>query len=558
MSNNKRTAPADTKSKDTRGKGYSKGYQNKSGNYKKNRNYSNQSTAYDSDASSVKRAPYDSYKSNDISWWNKSPMYADVTRVPFNRIYGAPFSITHHAANGDNVPVENSSAIPFSGIMNIQFIPTIGSALDANSAVNRAFNSMFGELYSRTTGTPPIQQMDLAMFVTSLSSISCLIGFLKRALGVSQLYSNLNYAYPKQLLRAMGILPTSVIGKQDELRSKINDLILNFNNLKVPDVLDIYVRQYALAHNIYVDEDDVQAQIYLFNPAGYYLYHDINGTDPAYLEWININYPTTGTGTPISTWISAANSALEAWRNSSDLGLITGSISRAFADTATISLDYVLPNETAVPTVDRNIMWQINNLHIAELNSVDPTLDIVQDVVGNYLKFDPTLDNTIKGWMSVGSDNYLLNSFDGNTSDEFIMESTRFIPFKDPNNDLITFNTEIITNVYAWFVTDYGHSIPIWECLKLDQIKLWYSNTSSTEYMTSVLQEGVLSQFKYAPFRYYYVCTSTVADATHPMQLLSVVGDIYKFTTIDSSALAGLEKAATQSVYKLFVAPKYK
>lgn len=410
---------------------------------KPTRNYRSESRRNDSDSTSANRKPFDGVRGNDINWWNKSPMYADVTRVPFNRVYGAGITKRLMPELWGGYDVDTNARIPMSGIMAIEYVPSVGTSIDSSSAVNRAFNSLFGELYAKTTGTPPIQQMDVAMFITSLASVATLIGMVKRALGVSQLYSNWNYNYPRNLLKAMRFDPDSVIGRQDELRYALNDCILNFNNLKVPDIMDIYVRQYALAHNIYCDEDDVTSAMYVFNPRGFYAYEDT--ASPAKLAWYEL--PTEDL--TAADVIAAINSCLEAWRNSSDLPLISGTIQRAFSETQTISLDYVREDDVVIPTVDRNIMWQINNMNI--VTCVEGSLDITQDPVNNILIFSPEPENSTANKISVGFQDYVLNSYDGNISDEFIMESTRLIAFGDPEANRLICPTEFVTGVKIWY-----------------------------------------------------------------------------------------------------------
>lgn len=516
---------------------------NKSMKGKGKRNYSHEDRGYDNDSIQGKRVPYDSVRSNDINWWNKSPIYDDVTRVPFNRLYGRPYKLR---TNQESVKDQN---VDMAGIMSFTFVPSIGTAKDATSAVNRTFNSLFGELYSKTTGTPPIQYMDVANFITALSSIACLIGHVKRALGISQLYNNWNYNFPDPLLAATGINPDTVIGNQEQVRYKLNDLILNFNNFKVPDIMDIYVRQYALSHNVYCDEDDVTSAMYVFKPQGYYIYDDTPLEGPAYLRWVE--FPIVLGGTHISDILDAIDLALEAWRNSSDLPLITGTLQRAFPDVATISLDYAHESDVVIPTVDRNIMWQINNMNVVPIKS--GTLDIKQDPIGNFIKFTPELDgNVYVATIGVSTTDHLLNSYDGVIDKEFIMESTRFKCFTDPDDGSLMVPTEFVTSIELFYSSFDGPAGEIGQ-----HVTGLYSYTLITDGEWSALAHalnmhaiGLLTQFRIHPYIFMYMQTE---ETGYEYELLTVIGDVYKFTTIDNAALKGLHLAATQSAYRLFL-----
>jgi len=527
-------------SKISKGGSYKGQNKDRSKKGKPTRNYGSENRRNDSDSTIGNRKPFDGVKGNDINWWNKSPMYADVTRVPFNRVYGA--GITKRLNPELSHLVDTNARLHMSGIMAIEYVPSIGSSFNANSAVNRAFNSLFGELYSKTTGTPPIQQMDVAMFITSLASVSTLIGMMKRALGVSQLYSNWNYNFPRNLLQAMRFDPDTVIGWQDELRYALNDCILNFNNLKVPDIMDIYVRQYALAHNVYCDEDDVTSAMYVFNPKGYYVYDDT--ANPAKLRWVSLD-STSFTATSI---IDAINYCLEAWRNSSDLPLISGTIQRAFPETQTISLDYVMESDVVIPTVDRNIMWQINNMNVTDWE--ESTFDITQDPVNNILIFDPEPVGTIANFISCGGQDYFLNSYDGNTGDEFIMEATRLITFPNGETGAPMVPTEFVTGVQAWYSQQSQKGgDPTFGSISVPSTVTYESSMGPNDIESFVTMVGVLSQFKY--HHYVYVYAKEIGESALYI-CKAQIGDIYKVTTIDSYALEGLHKAATQSLYKLF------
>lgn len=479
---------------------------------------------------------YDEISSNDISWWNKSPMYNDAVRVPFNNVYGNPINL----GIADGLPGDHQIAVP--GIMNIYYHPTIGKAVDSNSPVNRAFTSLYGDIYSKTTGAMQFQQADLALFVTGFSSIAMLIGYVKRALGVSQLYSGMNYYYPKAILQSMGIDPDTVIGKQDGIRMLLNDYILSFNNLKVPDFMDVYKRQYALAHNIYADEDDIQAQLFSFVPLGYYVYSDTDG---------QLNYNTfnikNGVGNNINVFLGAIKNALLAWRNSSDLGIISGSIQRAFSDSDLVTLDYVNPTDITIPVMDRNILWQINNLTTVAIDTT--TMTVTQDPVNNILVFNPEIADIDVSAIISGKDRFIINSFDNVTTDEFIMEATRLMSvydwFRDelnPDYHMPFVNTEIVESFqmfYNYIDTDYN-VISLGTSADLTTYQDMGTRTSDA----IALIAAQLSKFRNGPRVELYNSTD---DA---FRYYGCLGDLYKFTTIDRETLKGLNETALQSVYQ--------
>lgn len=244
---------------------------------------------------------------------------------------------------------------------------------------------------------------------------------------------------------------------------------------------------------------------------------------------------------------------LEYWRNSSDLPLISGTIQRAFTDTQTISLDYVQANDAVIPTVDRNIMWQINNCNIFKPDSA--SLDITQDPVRNIILFNPSgFATSLTGMLSVAKSDFVLNSFDGNTSDEFIMESTRLISFTNEVGTYAIVPTEFVSACTIYYVKlDTSTNLDTIASFPLVSAITTKADSTIATGVSWLTQMGVLSQFKYHPRVDFYHCISATPDATHMYELQCTFGDLYKFTTINNSALAGLYRAATQSVYKTYI-----
>jgi len=382
-------------------------------------------------------------------------------------------------------------------------------------------------------------QASLALFMTGLTSIANMIAEAKRVLGVSQLYNGTNYYYPKGIIKALGFDPAEIIGHQDSLRMLLNDSILSFNNLKVPDFMNIYRRQYGLAHNIYADEDDTRAQLYAFVSDGYYIYSDVNNK----LIWMD--KPATFAGL-----LSAINDCLMSWRNSSDLGLISGSIQRAFSEANMITLDYVATGDVVLPTVDRNINWQIQN---SDATVMDYTsLDITEDVVNNVLVFKPKMsaDVSPQGLLIKALPLKYINSYDGVIDEEFIMEATRLMSCPMPLNtggglilDLPNSNTEIVTS-YSIYVAERNGTtddIDIVQACKIGSTLLVDASNGVSNDTLAVLP--LISKFKFAPR------LNIINDVDGRNTNLGFIGDLYRYTTIDVNTLKGLNEAALQSIY---------
>lgn len=495
----------------------------------------------------------DDIRSNDIAWYNKSGIiFDDATRLPFNRIMGDPLRGRFNADGSTRVAPD--LAVP--GVMTIEYIPTIGISKSSNDPINRAFNTIYGDIYSKTTGAMQFQQMDLAFFTMSMMSVVAWIGYAKKALEVSYLWSGQNYYYPRLLLSAMGIWPDEVIGYQDDWRIELNTLIDNFNALRVPNFMDCFKRAYSLAHNMYVDEDTIRGQLYNFRPAGYYKYVDTG--DPAYLEWVP-NFTKPGV-LPVAAQgemrriLTNINAMLNAWRNSSDLGLISGSIQRAYPNQSLLSLDRVMVDQTMVPIYDRNINWQINNLRTVNIVNTSTTtskpgtatLNILQDPIQNCLIFNPPVQQLSQNKTEF-SDMYapnflLLNSYDGTKDSEFVMEATRLMPFvqnlgTDGDLAITTMGLEIPINmaIYTRTADTSGVNTNISVVNLTSQMVIDMNEAGKMDVFLTTLSR--LTQFRNHP-RVDVFVTSTDTSAT--IFYVGTIGDLAEYTTIDYTAMYGL------------------
>lgn len=362
----------------------------------------------------------DRVKSNDISWYTRNPvLFADATRVPFDRLAGAPVrTILGYQKSTSYTNVSNFESQ--CAMMTIEYLPTPGVCHTYSDAPNRAFRSIYSYIYSHTSGALQIQQGDIALVCTAMKSIIGMIGYAKKAIYMSYLWSSLNLNYPELHLQAMGFEPNSIIGHQDELRERLNNVIRSFNAIAIPNFLNTFVREYSLSHNIYADSDNINAQLYSFRPAGYYVYT----MDPDKAEKLVYHAITVGSGMiDYNLWIDYIEDQLEAIRSSSSFALVSGAIQRAYNASQMMQLDEVTAETRRLPIVDVNMNHQIHNMRFMELSN----LDITVDAVSNNLIFAPSLNSAVLIQRCLLENSYL-DSYNGDTSPEFQMEATRLMP----------------------------------------------------------------------------------------------------------------------------------
>lgn len=492
----------------------------------------------------------DEVRGNNIEWWDRSPLFPEATQIGFDTIFGSAKYIRSFSTTSATAATVFNSNIDTPGVLVVHFNPSIGSTAaggnssPANSAANRAFKVMYAALTAKTSGNNlGFQQADLAMYLTSMDSIAFLIAFVKRAVGISNVYTGYNYNYPDTILRAMHIKPASVIGRQDEIVRKLNSQIRRFNTMMLPRYLMMYDRHYSMCHEIYADEDDQRAQLYLFIPDGYYKYSD---TDMK-CQYLNTGLTASGPALDIDAILTIITDCIDVWYDSSDLGLINGALQRAFSDRAIIQDSIIDPDYVVKPRVDRNTLLQIMNS--TALTAVSG-LDITQDPEHNNLVY--SIDAPLNAHnMFTLMDAHPLRMDTYSVTKNDIMEATRLMPtgiIAAGSQTLATKTSSISCGTE--FVTGYEIFYPTFSAsgVKADKFvyvtNIWQINATN---WTTGANTGIFSRFKYAPViwpAFQDTSTGAIVPGTPIMSLMNI-------TSISAEQLTSLHEAALQSAYEV-------
>lgn len=228
---------------------------------------------------------------------------------------------------------------------------------------------------------------------------------------------------------------------------------------------------------MYSDADNVYGQLYVFVPAGYYIFSDIgikyassseqteyNGVAGAY----GVKWPAGDSTLSEIIWVIRRQ--IEAIRSSSDYATILGALLRTFDDKQLLSLDQCVNGAVAVPKYDETILMQIANMnrpgYVDSISCYLANNPVAFSYTGCYVTGDP-VNNLIKagyGFNQVngGSNNiggYHLVNFDtvytGEDLRNALMESTRLVTIGHIDDDGVTYilddaGTEIVTSVVIY------------------------------------------------------------------------------------------------------------
>lgn len=491
--------------------------------------------------SNRKGVDLNSFSSNDPAYYNKYPEdYRLATQTPgWFKVLGDHIdwsAVTGYASVTAKTPVP--------GIMVLDFIPGIGIAETSTDPVNKAFSQVMADIYAKTTGSNlGFQQADLAMLVTSLASISNMIGVAQRALETTEFWITKNAYTPKKMATAMGFSWQDLVKNKPAYVQRLNSLTHMYNNIKIPEFLDVYKRQYALSHTVYIDEDSSFAQIYMFMPRGYYKYSDVDHK----CAWSELKFRDGHYMDHFSRLLDEIEDAITIWYNSSDLYNMNGTLLRAYKESSFYMISDLTIDSLIDPRLDRYIMLQLMNADFCNYKYIrKDTLDITQDVVENIVIWKPGA-KVPEGDDAFGFEersSHLVRAYDAEVSADDNCELTRFMFHTSLVNtvsgeswyDFDTLGTEILCGIHV-YVGLTTSTAGLLESVDLN------SNTELLFADSDSLHKVIIA---YSAFRYLPNIFIQTSDGSRA----AVLGDMYNYTQLSTADLKQMNTTFALSMWK--------
>lgn len=483
----------------------------------------------------------DDIRTNDISYWNKSQGFDNVTKFNWDLIVGRP-------RNANSVIYETNPN--FTGDLNptqlmvVQFIMGCGYAASVEDGVNRGLSKIMATIRANlSTSNIGFETADLGIFLTSTASIAAFIGYAKRILECYTVWQDRNYVYPRALIRAQGPLYSDIRDNINVYAAKLNAIIDQYNAMNILDTFDVFDRQYSMCHNVFVDEDSQFGQLYMFMPDNYYIYDDT--ATPSKAKFTGYS----ASGKTFSQILAIIQGMIDAWYSSSDLYQINGTLLRAFKDAPRQNIPYYNITDRITPVVDRAFLMQIMNATLVG-NSIDyTTCDITQDATSqNYVKWMPMMDSSFFNpeHQTQCADYQMLRVFENDLNNDDNMEMTRLLNFTDPIDLSMTHcGSELVTQVVVYSyntVTDalvpagiYGSNV------------IYVDVTAPTSLTVRVALESVgsICPFRYIPTLHIMMHNNT----TDAKQYFGLMGDIYNWMLYAREDWNTLQFVSSQSLW---------
>lgn len=351
---------------------------------------------------------------NDVSWYvNNDQMLKDVASIPFSRRAGTPFTFQF----GNRV----NSKLLQGGVASISYMPVIGSSVDGvASPVNIAMKSVYSYVRHANSGSKVYDAPDLMMYLLAMDSAYALWSWCVRLIGTANLYNMQNSHYPTNLAKAMGVASPMLAELQTYLstfRTKVNQFAIRLNSFAVPTKFSTYIRHMWLNQNVFLDGTDPKAQVYIFNPIGFYYYDE--SVTPGRLA-------VAARPTTLEDTIRLMDSLLDKLFSSEDIGVMSGDILKAYGPSNLFALGTIDESYVTQPAYDENILMQIENCTITGEDKALQYTITQNGATGAIIQNGITSEH-MKG-------DHILNFHKSDVTPADVMEATRLVAAADGDN----------------------------------------------------------------------------------------------------------------------------
>lgn len=329
------------------------------------------------------------------------------------------------------------------GVMEIDFVPTIGYSPDINSPASIAFQKLHAFLQSTVSVSIDPEPADLGLYMFAWDTVFMWYNSLCRVHATMNGYDLLNRYYPRALVAAQGFNFSDLFSKQAQLEYYINALGYKISQFYVPAGYEFMSRHMWMTSGIYLDADEPKAQAYVFRPHIMYTFVETDTNKPAYLDPIVLQPYYDKGGFTMEDIISITETLINPILQSGTMRDISALLLRAFGASNMMKIDGVLPGDIINPEYKPEVLEQLGNstiFPIPDLSSDSTFGDSFQITQGE-------LDSGVKAgaiiqtcqWVikdKTANPDYLLqlyvanrmlNVMNGNYTADNVLEATRWM-----------------------------------------------------------------------------------------------------------------------------------
>lgn len=333
------------------------------------------------------RSDYRNDGRNDISWYTRNPNLS---------LAAAQFPYPYRP--GMSLPLSDSVKWTIPGVLSLSWIPTVGNTVSAQDPASIVAKEIYAKVRQSYSGSLEADAPDFVMYLMALDSVYAYIAWLKRVYRCLNAYTPDNYQMPHAVLLAMGLDEAGIQKLRQEkmqLWQTINTLVLSSRKFSCPALMDIMNRHYWMSDNIYSDADGLNSQLYIFNPAAYFIYSEVEiPGDPNKNTAAGLKYKLAPTSIDFSSnglyiYGEQMLNALVAW---DDAYTISGYLMRAYDGVPSFTVEELPIDAMAEIVYSAEVLTQIENSRcVVSGASIDITSE---QVAQNPLNNTVVMNNT--------------------------------------------------------------------------------------------------------------------------------------------------------------------
>lgn len=264
--------------------------------------------------------------------------------------------------NDSDVLLGYSHSAAISGIIVLDYIPTLGVSADANSSLNRAAYLDQNYIRSQISGNRPYEPPDHMIYRMCVDSMRELFTYAVRIYRTLNAWNALNLYQPRYILEAMGLDYEDWSSNLSNLYQWIRSHLGALTPFPTVPMGNISQRRIAWNSFFFRDGDTPQAQTYIINQKCFWSYEkvdEVKGITPVQL------------GRSYAEFTTLWDSLYAALQASSDVYIIAADIRRAFGDRVVTDIPLAdLSSPVEFVKMDP-ILLGIMNANIIPFNTTD-------------------------------------------------------------------------------------------------------------------------------------------------------------------------------------------
>lgn len=502
-----------------------------------------------SDAVKGNSKDYASHAYNDMSWYTHNPVLLEsACRIPFAYPCGGRIDAGEVFESDGTKPVKVNQRVASAGVVGLHYVPSIGNTDDGLSApINIAAREMYAKIRKAYSGSLICDAPDIMLYMLSLDGIFSYLAYLKRIYRLLDIYSGTNKYVVEGIFSAMGYSPAQVRALRQEktrLWGIINTFVSDANKWSCPAKFDILNRHYWMNDNIYLDKINSKAQMYVFNPVGFYTF----GLDNDSKGQVTVESPDGG---DVQALEAFGHKLLDALSSSEDAYTINGYLARAFEGTPNFRV-----SELGIGDKQEFVYAEevLNQIHNATIVSVSPTkCTVTQDGITGVLKASYEGSATVNPTGTKGLACSSMQLFDSN------MEVPDAVNIVVGSRLHATVEAAISGNVVNYRVNGGTEIIVSMSVLRINPPSMYdknpfYIGEYDQNFMSVVPGTAdlrylaMLSQFDWAPL----MVVAEWDDNNKESGTFEIFGDVTNLTTVSNNTMDNLHRMCIYSEFNAF------